>query len=351
MDKHAYCVFAREMAMRILCSLLAVALVVRGLDVPAFAQSPEREWRETRRLCPALRDLDFARLDTNDAWRVRARETLRATDQPQLGDADIVLRFFAPPMFGGEGASTWTIARRVNGAWFVRREDYHRTGAYHYPDPFILDFRARRPQSPITIYEGRLSAALVATIESALADPCFAREPDLTPSPLPLRGGDDEICYDGPPFFLQVERAEGVLTRAQVCQTRWLTGAVLRALESGAMEEGGTVTQTLTPLILVDEQGNNIPEAEAPPPVTITLHGAGGRAVTLRFYESDNVTPAAADSLTWRVWPRFGEPPETWSIAIDGCRTPVTGAWPADGTTITVEARGCRLNAIEAGPG
>ncbi len=303
-------------------------------------------------MCPALRNVDFARLvdEQDNQWRTDARQRLRATDQPQLGDADLVLRFYAPPMFGGGGASTWTTARRVDGVWLVRQEDHPQTGAQPAPyDPFALDFRSRRPQSPIIVREGRLPADLVNVIETALADPCFAREPDRVGAVLPLRGGRSEICHDGPPFYLQVERAEGVLTRLQGCQTRWLTGQILRVLETaGTRAEDASVINTLTPLLLVNEQGQNIPEAQAPRPVTLTLNGVSGREVVLYIAGGEHQRhDAAPDTMTWRIWPPLGGAAPDWGIGLEGCPSRVGGALPAAGTVLTIEARNCRLSVSE----
>lgn len=343
-------------ATRAIAGAVILSFASVGMEAPALAQSDRAAWRETRRLCPGLRDLDFARLavDPDDNWRSEARGLLRATDQPQLGDAEIVLRFYAPPGFGGGGSTTRTTARRVGGEWIVRREDALLTTAGPPPyDRFRIDMRASRPQSPIIVREGPLAPDRGAALDAALADPCLAREPDVSPAALPLRGGRLDVCQDGAPFFLQIERADGVRTIVHVCQPRWRAGEIIRTLESApTVAERSTEIRSLSPLFLVDGQGRNIPEAEAPEPVRLTLTGdSGGRVVRVLLGTSpihDEVPAAGPEGVTWTIWPPLGQPAPTYRVSIADCPEEASGSLPAPGETLRFMLRGCR---VEAGDG
>lgn len=329
----------------------AVALIANTWSEGSVAYADARQWRETRRLCPALRDVDFARLnsDAGDDWRSEVRRMLRANASPQLGDADLILRFHAPPGFGGT-SSTWTTARRVAGAWRVQREDRPLTSAGPPPyDPFRIDMRSSRPRSPIIVREGPLDPAYTEVLEDALSDPCLDREPDAAPAALPLRGGDLDICMDGASFFLQIEHAARVRTFVHVCEPRWRAGEIMRILESApTIAEQSTVSNALTPLILVDAEGRNVPEAEAPQPITLSITGAlGVRAVRLKI-NGDNVYDAVPPGLpTWTIWQPIGEPAPTYRVSVAGCTTSVDGALPASGGAIHIRVTGCRLQLSE----
>lgn len=333
---------------RLLC---AAALIASTWSGGAVAYADTGQWRETRRLCPALRNVDFARLnaDAGDDWRGEARRMLRATDRPELGDADLVLRFYASPGFGGT-SSTWTTARRVAGAWRVEREDRPLTSAGPPAyDPFRIDMRASRPRSPIILREGPLDPAFAGPLEAALSDPCLDREPDTAPAALPLRGGRLDLCMDGAPFYLQIERATGVRTFVHVCEPRWRAGEIMRILETApTVVEQSTISNALTPLILVDTQGRNVPEAEAPGPVTLSITGAlGVRAVRLEVNGDvvyDAVPPATP---IWTIWQPIGDPAPSYQVSVAGCTTSVDGALPAPGGTISIAVTGCRLHLSE----
>lgn len=359
LDRYLRPCFVRAMSAyvtRAVASAVILSLALVAVQAPAFAQSDRAAWRETRRLCPGLRDLDFARLavDPEDNWREEARSLLRATGQPQLGDAEVVLRFHARPGFGGGGSTTRTTARRVGGEWIVRREDALLTTAGPPPyDRWRIDMRASRPQSPIIVREGPLDADRGAALDAALADPCLAREPDVSPAALPLRGGRLDICRDGVPFFLQIERVEGVRTIVHVCQPRWRAGEIIRTLESAPTVAGrSTETRSLTPLVLVDAQGHNVPEAEAPPPVRLTVAGEhGGRAIRVALGTSmihDEVPAAGPEGVTWTIWPPLGEPAPRYRVSIADCPDEAAGALPAPGGALRLAIRGCR---IETGDG
>lgn len=330
-------------------ALAAVALLATSPSAPAFAQPglSDAELRSFRDECPAMRNIDFHRLAAipdDGNWRNEARQLMHATDQPQLGDADIVLRFYAPPPAVGGGATTRTTARRVNGEWLVRREDQLLTSSQPVHDPYRLDFRSRRPQSPTIVREGPLDPAMAATIENALADSCFEREPDVSPSVLPLRRNAQAACYDGVPFFLQVERTNRVITRVHVCQPRWRTGEIIRALESAqTIEARTTVTETLSPLMLVDANGQNIPADQAPPPSVITLNGdVGGREVTIKMGGNQIYAGVPPSPARWIVWSQIGEPAPAFEIAVAGCPG-VVNSTVGPGQGISLTARGCRL--------
>ncbi|HVY85644.1 MAG TPA: hypothetical protein VG943_10955 [Caulobacterales bacterium] len=337
---------------RLTTTLLAALLGFSAPHGSAFAATREQQrgWRETRAMCPALRDIDFERLGAS--WDERslheARQALRATDQPQLGDADIVLRFYAPPGFGG-GESTWVTARRVGGAWRIAREDRRLEPAAPEPPSLSvhsIDMRAQRSRAPMITREGPLEAERAARIESALADPCLAREPDAAPAVLPLRGGHDEPCYDGAPFFLQIERAEGVRTLLHVCETRWRAGDIMRALESAQGEVGQTtVTHGLTPRVFVDDQNHDIPNAVDAPPKRLSFSGDyAGRMITVRVagQEIFNATqPADAPPLAFLLWPPLDANPAPLEVVLENC-PPFRAALSQEASTLAVQ--GCRLS-------
>lgn len=334
---------------RVLGIVLGAALALAGFRAEAVAQpQDERVSRQTRAMCPALRDVDFRRLNMGwDAGMLaQARAMLRAGERPDLDGAEIVIRFHAPSGFGG-AQSTWTTARRSGGEWRFVREDYPLTGAPPPPyDPYVIDMRARRPQSPIVVTEGALESERGARIDAALADPCLAREPDTAPAALPLRGGESDVCYDGALFFMQIERAEGVRTFAHVCETRWRAGEIMQMLD-GARGAGGqvTVTNALTPLILIDAGGRDVPEADAPSPVRLTLTGdVAGREVSLSDGEGVRFQGrliAQAGVVSWRVYPPLGAPAPTFELAFAGCAEPLRFTLPQTDTEISVH--GCRL--------
>jgi hypothetical protein len=331
----------------LVAAILTVSLTFGAGAAPAAAvtAAQQRAWAETRAQCPGLANVDFARLSADDGtWRGQVRDLLRATDQPQLGDADIVIRFHAPPGFGG-ASSTWTTARRVNSVWwFTREERALTTASPEPPAPNVIDMRASRPRSPIVTTEGRLAAEKAAAIEAALADPCLAREPDSAPAMLPIRGGHDEICMDGAPFFLQIERAEGVRTFAHSCMTRWRAGEIMRALESAAGEAGKvTTTSGLTPLIFVDAQHHDVPESEAPPPRALIVSGDyAGRAMSFsingeQVFEGTREAGGAA----WTVFPPLGVSQVSLEFHIQDCMEAFAGELGEGETRIRV--RGCRM--------
>ena len=328
-------------AAALVTSLLVFAACSPAAGAVTAAQ--RRAWAETRAQCPALANLDFARLGADDdTWRGQARQLLRASDQPQLGDTDMVIRFYAPPGFGGS-ASTWTLARRVAGAWRFRREEQTLPPAMPAPpDPHVIDMRARRTQSPIVVTEGPLESQRAEGLEAALADPCLAREPDSASAVLSLRDNHDQACMDGATFLLQIERAEGVRTFAHVCATHWRAGEIMRALESAHV----TTTTYLTPLILVDAQNNNVPQADAPPPRTLTVVGDLGAPAMSFSINGAQVFEGArgAGDATWQIYPPIGGSPVSLEFRIEGCATPLIGELGEGQTTICVHGCGLQLD-------
>lgn len=232
---------------------LLLAIATPAQSEPSAAQ--RRQWRETAAQCPALRTVDFAALAESGFDPQLLRRQMGWSGEAHLDGADVVLRFYAPPGFGGLPAwTTRTTARRVNGQWRLTRTDTSNIPAPPTPpdpgappDPTIY-----ASQYAVRTTEGPLAARHAALLDAALADPCFAREPDYAPASLPLRGGHYETCMDGSPFSLQIERAEGVRTVLQICQRRWRAGEIISVLET-AQPEPATVTDGLTPRITQDE--------------------------------------------------------------------------------------------------
>lgn len=327
---------------------LGIFLLVASLLSAAVAgaqpnPSTERAAPAKRSACPWLETIDYSRLTPGHTPQSlsEARASLRAGDQPNLGAADVVIRFFAPPGFGGS-RSTWATAQRVHGRWRLVREDRPLVSAPPPPPdapPDPDDARPQRPRSPIIPLTAPLEADRAAILDAVLADPCLAREPDTAPAALPLRGGGLDICGDGASFFLQIERASSVRTFAHACTPRWRAGAIKRALEGAQGDPAQSLTvHSLTPRIFVDDANRNIVEAPKPKPLLLTVLGdIADRAMTLdvagvrvadgaigETISGPNVVPGAAVTIT-----------------LAGCAEPFTGALPAPVAALSVD--GCRL--------
>jgi len=205
--------------------------------------------------------------------------------------------------------------------------------------------RASRPRSPIILREGPLDPAFAGALEAALSDPCLDREPDTAPAALPLRGGRLDLCMDGAPFYLQIERATGVRTFVHVCEPRWRAGEIMRILETApTVAEQSTISNALTPLILVDAQGRNVPEAEAPGPITLSATGAlGARALRLEINGDTVYDAIPAEAPIWTIWQPIGAPAPSYRLSVAGCAISAQGALPAPGGALRVEVTGCRL--------
>ena len=267
------------------------------------------------------------------ATAAAAREHLHAGNEPDLGDADTVIRFFAPPGFGGD-ISTWTTARRVNGVWQFVRDDHSRIPPPPPPPPEdfegpFWDMRRGPGRSEFYRLQGRLEPDRAAVLEAALNDPCLAREPDLGPAVLQLRSGKTQPCFDGAPFFLQIETVQGVRTFVHLCETRWLAGSIMRALE-GPKGVPGEVTRTreLSAPEYLDEAGQRVvdPSLIRTTPLRIRVSGDyAGRVMTItiagrRLYDSaGDSTPASSG---WLLYPPINPPPGSMLVTIDGCDAP-----------------------------
>ena len=169
---------------------------------------------ETRALCPQLAQLDLATLGTLTFDVDAARRQLGAKASPDLGGADIVLRFYTESS-GGRDSIDSTLAKAVRdrAAWHVTRG-----GVSGLQGKATMQF----------VLSDRDAAAL----DAALVDPCLAHEPDFAPRTLPIMGGRHETCYDGATFYLQIERAGGVRTIRHDCQPRWRAGEIMLLLRN-----------------------------------------------------------------------------------------------------------------------
>ncbi|MBD3729784.1 MAG: hypothetical protein IE933_08780 [Sphingomonadales bacterium] len=266
---------------------------------------------------------------------------MHAPGQAELGQAGVVLRFYAPPGFTG-GGHTWTTARRIAGNWFFRREDVAVGAPPPVPPPPpqdpsstelvmegpppVIDLRSKGGREQMLVREGQLAPDRAAQLDEALADPCQALEPDSAPAFLPLKGGQGKPCYDGPPFFLQVETADRLRTYVHVCETRWRTGQIMRVLESAAAADGeGTSHMELTPEVVADESGRIItdPAVLDRPPLKLTFDGdVAGRPFMLRmrYQRLRNIDDGPLPGpTTFAYLPPIGATPGSMELVIDGC--------------------------------
>ncbi|MDP1632554.1 MAG: hypothetical protein Q8L66_14155 [Caulobacter sp.] len=302
--------------------------------------------------CDALSRLDrsaFTALTAAEA--ARAREVLLGGDAPDLGDADTVIRFHAPPGFGGSG-STWTTARRVDGVWRFVREDLPMTPPPPPPpsadEMNVSDMRGSRERRRILYQQGRLEPDRAAVIEAALNDPCLSREPDVGLAALPLRGGRLEPCFDGATFFLQIETAGGVRTFVHHCTPRWRAGTIMRALETARGVAGDvTLTEGLAPKVYVDESGNDVvdPALIRTEPLRLGVSGDGAtRPLTITIAGRtlyDSRRDPAPDASGWRYFPPINPPPASMRITPGGCSDPAVLDVPEADGVLVIE--GCKV--------
>ncbi|HEY4941483.1 MAG TPA: hypothetical protein VII56_08645 [Rhizomicrobium sp.] len=183
------------------------------------------DFDKTRAQCPGLANIDLAAVAAMTFDVAGVRETLAARAKPELGDADIVLRFHQSAGFGPAPYTIDATARHVKGQWLYMRQ--RKPG------------KADPPQGIETV-EGPLPAGAARALDTALADSCFAREPNYAPRTIPLLGGDRETCFDGGQFLLQIERPGGVRTIRHDCAARWRAGEIMLLLRNAAPEPGTT---------------------------------------------------------------------------------------------------------------
>jgi len=277
-----------------------------------------------------------------------AREYLDAKGEPDLGDADVVIRFFAPPGFGGD-ISTRTTLRRVRGTWFFVREDQSRILRRPPPPPMdvvepVWDMRGDRAE--INRLEGRLEPDLAAVLEAALSDPCLLREPDLGPAVLQLGNGRMEPCFDGAPYFLQIETAQGVRTIVHICQTRWVAGSIMRVPQVAKGVPGEVIRSTE----YIDKSGRKVTDASliANAPIRLRLSGDyAGRAMTImidgrRLYDSAADPPPA--STGWLLYPPINPPPGSMVVTLQGCDPPAALEVPDADSVIAIQQ--CQVRVI-----
>lgn len=308
--------------------------------------------------CDAIAKLHHSMFQQIDPATVEAaRKRLKAGSEPDLGDADVVIRFFAPPGFGGD-ISTWTTARRVNGTWHFVRDDYSRIPHPPPPPPPpadltepIWDMRRGGGRPQFHRLQGRLEPGLAAVLEAALGDPCLSREPDLGPAVLRLRSGKKEPCFDGAPFYLHIETAQGVRTMVHICQTRWLAGSIMRALEvpKGVPDEVTRSTE-FSPPEYFDEAGQRVTDPSQIRTTPLRLRVSGdyaGRAMTImiaerRLYES--ATDAKPTSSGWLLYPPINPPPGSMLVTIEGCDAPAALDVPDADAMIAIDQCRVELN-------
>ncbi len=206
--------------------LLAAAFAFHGA---AMAAGTSDSFESVRARCPGLANVDLAALAAMPFDVAAARTALGASATPQLGDAAIVMRLFAPSGFGrAPSYTTHVVARRVKGRWHYTR----------VRRPLVQDATPGEPvRAGAQMQDGLLSVAASQALDAALDDPCFAHEPDYAPRTLPLLGNIGETCVDGSAFLLQIERAEGVRTIRQDCVPRWHAGEIMRLLRDAIRQQ------------------------------------------------------------------------------------------------------------------
>lgn len=190
------------------------------------------DFDKTRAQCPGLANIDLAGVAAMTFDVAGARKELAAKATPELGDADIVLRFHQLAGFGPAPYTIDATARHVKGRWLYTR--------LRKPDK-------ADPHQSIETVDGPLSASAARALDAALADSCFAREPDYAPRTIPLLGGDRETCFDGGQFLLQIERTGGVRTIRQDCAARWRAGEIMLLLRNAAPEPGTATHRSMPP--------------------------------------------------------------------------------------------------------
>lgn len=247
----------------LLSALFALSACAGGAisahDIGDFQPTRDQRvsWRQAYAQCPTLRDVDFAAIAARGDNSAEIRRLWDWPASPSLDGAQVVLRLAVPPGFGGH-VTTQTTARRVDSGWVIRRTDRTNVPAARpAPSGSPYDYLPQRSRYPITITDGALDAETSARLDAALNDPCFALEPDATPQAFPLRSGDLDVCYDGPGFSFQVERADGVRTMNQACETRFRAGEIIRILES-VNPPGAVRAELLTPLIVIKPDGSEV---------------------------------------------------------------------------------------------
>ncbi|MEA3037068.1 MAG: hypothetical protein QOH04_2845 [Sphingomonadales bacterium] len=174
------------------------------------AATPSLPTRAQLKACPALADLDFARIRAaaGQAGRREALDARHARTRGPLGtfaapaDALVSIRLWAGPGETQEQPTeTSSVVWKVgDGVWRVDRVDYITTrdppprpppppGADSHRPEYAPQSQAEYERLKRDVIHGPLEPEQAAAIERALADPCFALQPDSMPFDPPVRRG------------------------------------------------------------------------------------------------------------------------------------------------------------------
>ena len=230
---------------RALCWVIAASL----LCAPGVAPGRERETRQRvptaaeLRQCPHLARVNWRRVsrDLAEAQRENPGIAYDYDDDhrrirgpwplPDLGRAEIVIDI---AIGSGETQEYPTstssfVWREPGGRWQVDRVDHVIASPPPPPpgSPPMTEEDVARQMRPVT--RGPISAGQAEAIERALADPCFAIQPDVTPFHLPLRTGQIDSCYGAISRTVRIRRGTETRQVSDICG-RWPSHALANAV-------------------------------------------------------------------------------------------------------------------------
>lgn len=204
---------------------LAIVLLAPNLGAPPHPHGFRQPKRADIHDCPDLRRIDYkavareaagqpASSDERDrAAHARIRGPI---SYPAIADADIILSAIgAPSITQDQPTYTSSIIWRDNaGHWNMDRADFI--------DPMNIPMPTGRPAytpDEISILQrrhstGRLAASIANSLEAALADRCFALEPDWLGLPIPA-------VKDGGPPYIEGYSGSGGAVRFRTEERTW----------------------------------------------------------------------------------------------------------------------------------